>query len=119
MVHSDLHRFHSGRPPDLGDSLLAYFAQVVAVHSFRTAIGSGIWQPTYQELNETANRLANALLKLRGALRGQVALLMRHDAPLIAAMIAVLKAARIAVVLNPSDPPDYLKQLVEYAEAEL
>jgi amino acid adenylation domain-containing protein len=104
---------------DLADSVPSRFARLAAVHSFRTAVGSGAWQPTYQELNETANRVANALLKHGGAARGRIALLMRHDAPLIAAMIAVLKAAGVVVVLNPTDPLERLKQLVEDAEAGL
>jgi len=117
-----MHEFLGKRPKDCPDqidredTLPSRFERLAAVHSFRTAVGSGAWQPTYQELNATANRVAHALLQRGGAAGDRIAVLMRHDAPLIAAVIAVLKAARIVVVLNSIDPPDRLKQLVEDAE---
>jgi acyl-CoA synthetase (AMP-forming)/AMP-acid ligase II len=42
---------------------------------------------------------------------------MGHGAPEIAAFLAVLKAGRIAVVLNPGDPPSRLVQLLQDSEA--
>ncbi len=92
------------------------FAQIVARHPSRPAIGAGEWQPNYAELNVSANRLARALIARGSAVGGRVALLMRHDAPLIAAMLAVLKAGGIVVVLNPTDPPARLKQIVADAD---
>jgi amino acid adenylation domain-containing protein len=71
----------------------------------KVAIAGTDWEPTYAELDAAANRIA-AVLTARGVLAGmRVALLMRQDAPLIAAKLAVLKTGAIAVVLNPSDPP--------------
>jgi amino acid adenylation domain-containing protein len=96
-------------------SLPECFAQIVARHPSRPAIGPGEWRPTYAELNAAANRLAHVLLTRGGAPGDRVALLMRHDAPLIAAILAVLKAGRIVVVLNPGDPPARLKQILEDA----
>ncbi len=92
------------------------FEQVVAAHSARTAIGAGEWQPTYAELDTATNRLANVLISGGGTAGDRVALLMQHDAPLIAAMLAVLKAGRAAVILNPTDPPARLKVILEDAE---
>lgn len=95
------------------------FEHVAVLHASRTALGSGAWQPTYAELNVSANRLAHAMVGLGGAPGDRVALLLRHDAPLIASILAVLKAGRIVVVLNPSDPPARLKQILDDAEAGL
>ena len=81
----------------------------------RIALGSGDWQPTYAALNAAANRLAQRLLPYGGA-GERVALLMRHDSPLIAAMLAVLKAGRVVVALNPSEPPARLEGLLGDAE---
>jgi amino acid adenylation domain-containing protein len=97
-------------------SLPDFFTQVAARHPARPAIGTGEWQPAYTDLNATANRLAHALIARGGAAGDRVALLMRHDAPLIAAMLAVLKTGGIVVVLNPTDPPARLKQI--HGEAE-
>jgi non-ribosomal peptide synthetase component F len=97
-------------------SLSESFERAAELHHFRKALGSGAWQPTYRELNETADRLAQALLCRGGAPTDRVAVLMRQDGPLIAAILAVLKAPRIAVVLDSNDPAARLKQQMENAE---
>jgi non-ribosomal peptide synthetase component F len=44
---------------------------------------------------------------------------MRHDGPLILTMLAALKAARVFVVLNPTDPSARLRQILDDAEPGL
>ena len=97
----------------------ARFREMVRLHPLRTALGGSAWQPTYTELDSAANRLARAMISRTGKPGDRVALLMRHDAPLSAAALAVLKAGRIVVVLNPSDPPTRLKQIWEDADPSL
>lgn len=95
------------------------FEQIAAEHSSHQAIGTGEWQPTYAELNASANRLAQMLIACGGAPGDRVVLLLRHDAPLIASILAVLKAGRVVVVLNPGDPPARLQQILADAEPAL
>ena len=102
-----------------GGALPAAFEQAVLLHHARPALGAGRWQPTYGELNAAANRLAHALLRRSGTSGGQVAILMQHDTPAIAAVLAVLKAGKIAAVLNPTHPPARLRQLMEDIEPAL
>ena len=71
----------------------------------KPAIAGTAWRPSFAELDAAANGIARALADRSGGAVGRVALLMRHDAPLIAAVLGVLKAAGTAVVLNPGDPP--------------
>ena len=106
-------------PRESNDTLPSRFARLAATHAFRTAIGCGIWRPTYLELDETANCVAQGLLRREGAAGDRVALLMRHDAPLIAGMLAILKAAKIVVVLNPTDPATRLRHLLKDSEARV
>ena len=103
---------------DAGQSIPTRFEEIAALHPARTAVGSGEWQPAYEALNVAANRLAHVLIP-RGEPGDRVAVLMRHDAPLIAAILAILKAGRILVVLNPTDPPARLKQILDEAEARV
>jgi amino acid adenylation domain-containing protein len=100
-------------------SIPARFRQMAEVHPLRTALGGGAWQPTYAELDAATNRLANVLLSRGGKAGDRVALLMRHEAPLIAAALSVLKAGRIVVALNPTEPPARLKQILDDAEPGL
>src|SRR5262245_48800938 len=98
---------------DEGDALLAALEQAVLLHRARPALGASRWQPTYGELSATANRLAHALLRRSGISEDRVAILMQHDTPAIAAILAVIKAGKIAAALNPTHPPVRLRQLME------
>src|SRR5262245_19231296 len=98
------------------DTLPAAFSRAVAAHGRRTAIGAGGWRQSYRELDETSDRLAHALAARGGAAGDRIALLMRHDTPIVAAMLGGLKAGRVVVTLNPGDPAARLKQLVRDAE---
>src|SRR5262249_21464451 len=102
-----------------GATLPAAFEQAVRLHYDRPALGASGWQPTYGELNVAVNRLAHALLRLSGNLEDRVAILMRHDTPAIAAVLAVIKAGKIAAALNPEHPPARLRQLMEDIEPAL
>src|SRR5262245_19328503 len=99
--------------------LTACFEQQAKLHASRTALGGGAWQPTYAELARPANGLAHRLLDHGGEQADRIAVLMRHDTPLVAAVLAVLKAGRVVVVLNPTDPPARLAQVLEDAQPRL
>jgi amino acid adenylation domain-containing protein len=97
------------------DTLPGAFERTVEAHRSRIAVSSDTWTATYDELNITANRLAHALIARGGKPDDRVAILMQHDTPEVAALLAVLKAGCIALVLNPSHPPARLRQLIEDA----
>jgi amino acid adenylation domain-containing protein len=97
-------------------SLSECFEQIVRIHGLRRAIGSGAWRPNYRELNSVANALAQSLIASGGKSGDRAAILMRYDSPQIAAVLAALKAARVVVVLNPTDPPGRLSEILADAE---
>jgi amino acid adenylation domain-containing protein len=101
---------------DFDESLVTAFEQVAAKFPSRIALGSDVWEPTYRELNEIANRLAHRLIACGVASGDRVAILMSHDAPLIAAVLGILKAGSIVVALDTGDPVSRLQMLVEDAE---
>jgi non-ribosomal peptide synthetase component F len=101
---------------DFDESLVAAFVRVAVTFPSRIALGSDVWQPTYRELNETANRLAHRLIACGVALGDRAAILMSHDAPMVAGVLGILKAGQIVVAFNPDDPVCRLKMLVEEAE---
>jgi amino acid adenylation domain-containing protein len=103
-------------PDDFDESLIAAFERVATTFPSRIAVGSDVWEPTYRELNETANRLAHRLIACGVASGDRVAILMSHDAPLVAAVLGILKAGSIVVALDPGDPVSRLKMVVADAE---
>ena len=58
-------------------------------------------QWTYTQLERLSNRVANAILALRGESEERIALFFRHGASMIAAMLGVLKAGKTYVPLDP------------------
>jgi amino acid adenylation domain-containing protein len=100
-------------------SIVECFERTAAAHRSRTAILSNLWQPTYDELNRCANRLAHKLLARPGAAGKRVGILMDYDAPLLAALLAVLKARRVAVPLRSADPVEQLRQVITHVEPDL
>lgn len=97
-------------------SLAIHFDRVAAAHAARPALGAGSWRANYGELNTVANRLAHLLMR-RGASGDRVAILMAHDTPLLAAVVAVIKAGRIAFVINPADPETRHQALLADSQA--
>ena len=77
--------------------------------SWRLALGGAGWQPT---CDAAANSSSTPCFPHGGGPGDRVALLMRQDAPLIAAALAVLKTGRVVVVLNPTDPHERLKKVL-------
>jgi amino acid adenylation domain-containing protein len=102
-----------------GQTLHERFARTAAGRPEQIALASDLWQPTYRELDAASNRLAHAVIGGGGATGDRTAILMRHDTPLIGAALGVLKAGRIAVVLNAEDPPARLRDVLADAEATL
>jgi amino acid adenylation domain-containing protein len=104
---------------DPEQSLPARVRAQVALRGSHPAIATGAWQPTYAELDAVANRLAHELIAAGMMPGDRLAILMRHDGPQIAAMLAALKAGAIVVVLNRTDPPGRLREVLGATEPSL
>ena len=104
---------------DFDESLVTAFERVATTFPSRIALSSKAWEPTYRELNETANRLARRMIARGFGLRDRAAILMSHDAPMVAAILGILKAGQVVVALDPGDPVARLKMLVEDAEPSI
>ena len=104
---------------DVETSIPERFEKIAARYPDRVAVKLRNRLLTYRELNDTANRLARAILARRGDTQEPIALLMEHDIPLFVAMLGVLKAGKICVVLDPSFPKDRNVFLIEDSQAGL
>ncbi len=107
------------RKEEIEQSIPERFAQQVAKYPDRLAIKTQRYSLTYSELNQQANRIAHAILAQRKRAEEPVVLLLEHDAPLIAAMLAGLKTGKICVPLDPSYPPARIASMFTDAQAEL
>ncbi|MDX6669596.1 MAG: hypothetical protein QOK04_2976, partial [Solirubrobacteraceae bacterium] len=104
---------------DVERSIPDAFLEHVRRRPTKPAVAGSASPSTYAELDSAANRHAHQVLAHGGRGSGRTALLIADDTPLFAATLGVLKAGKTAVVLNPSDPPGRLQQILEDAQPEL
>ena len=103
---------------EIEQSISARFEQQARQYPERVAIKSRRHTVTYSELNQQANRIARRILALQSTDK-PIAVLLEHDAPVIAAILAVLKAGKIYLPLDPSYPLARLTALLADARPAL
>ncbi len=85
----------------------------------RIAVQSGETSLSYRQLNEQANQLAQ-LLHRRAVKKGDfVGIYMERSVDLLLGLLAILKAGGIYVPLDPANPPDRLRVILQDAEARV
>ena len=85
---------------EIEQSIPGRFEKQVAKYPDRLAVKTRCYNLTYMALNQTANRLAHTVRAQHTRGGEPIALLLGHDAPLIAAMLAVLKTGKGYVALE-------------------
>jgi amino acid adenylation domain-containing protein len=107
------------RVDDTKQSIPERFEGQARRHRDKVAIAGTSWTPSFEELDAAANGLAHTVLERDGGDEGRAALLLRHDAPLIAAVLGALKANKTVMTLNPADPPARLERIRTSAGAQV
>jgi len=97
----------------------AHFALVAETHAGRPALVTASGQWTYAELRELSDRIAAAVLDRHGAGNLPTAILLGHDAVLIATLLALLRIGRICVPLDPRYPAARSRQILHESGATL
>jgi amino acid adenylation domain-containing protein len=101
----------------LNGSITDRFDEQVESQPDRIAVRATSGQWTYRELQATTNRVARAVLTTIGPASTGVALLCDHDAPMIAAVLGVLKAGKAYVPIDLSFPAARMAFLLEDSQA--
>ena len=105
------------RHEDVEQSIPDRFLSCVRRDPDRLAVQSGPHALTYRELNGAANRVARAILRLRGEGPEPIALLFNHGVPFLTSILGVLKAGKLYVPLDPSYPLARLAYMLEDSQA--
>jgi len=104
---------------EIEQSIPQRFEQQVRAYGDRVAIKSERETFTFASLNRTANRLAREILSRRDESAEPIALLFDHGAPVLVAIMAVLKSGKFYVVLDAGYPPDRLEYMLQDSGARL
>jgi amino acid adenylation domain-containing protein len=105
--------------PPVPESIPTRFDRVASHFPEQTAISAPGAEWTYAELDHRSNALAVQILKSSDGNSEPVALLMDHGAVLIAAILAVLKAGKICLSLDPNDSIERLAAVLADSRAGL
>src|SRR5262245_2042322 len=89
---------------EIEQSIPKRFEKIVAQYPDRIAVKSPVQEFTYTELNQGSNQIAHAILSHRGCQPESVALMFENGAPLVAAILGVLKTGKFVTLLDPSFP---------------
>lgn len=100
--------FVSFKKEEIEQSIASRFEQQVRIHANRLAVKTRKHTLSYAELDRSASVIAGAVLEALGDDEVPVALLFEQGAPLIAAILASLKAGKMYVPLDPSDTRERL-----------
>ncbi len=101
------------RPGFLGKTALESIAARCARHPLRVAVSLDGRALDYREIASRSDSLA-AALRTSGIGRGdQLAVLLRRDADLPVALLAIWKAGAAYVPLDAANPPERLRQILE------
>ncbi|HSE17876.1 MAG TPA: amino acid adenylation domain-containing protein, partial [Pyrinomonadaceae bacterium] len=99
-------------------TLTERFEQQVRMYPDNVAVMSKSHRWSYQELNAAANRIAGEVLERIGGPDQILSLLLSHDTPMIAALLGVLKAGNSYVPLDPSNPHQRTRYILEDSQSK-
>lgn len=99
-----------------GESIPDVFRRMAKQHAARIALATPAEDWTYAELHERSDAVARLVLERKPDAARPIAVLMEHDAPLIATILGVLKAGRMYLSLDPQNPPARWSAVVQEAQ---
>jgi non-ribosomal peptide synthetase component F len=104
---------------EIEQSIPQRFEQQVRAHGERVAIKSDRETYTFSSVNRTANRIARTIRSQRRDSVEPIALLFNHGAPVLVAILAVLKAGDFYIALDASYPTERLQYMLKDSGAKL
>lgn len=100
-------------PSEIEQSMPERFDQQVRRYPDRLAVKSQGRSFTYAILDETSNRIANAILNIRDSVEEPVVLLVRQGANLVAGIMAVLKSGKLYVPQDSAMPTSSIRRVLD------
>ena len=112
-------RFEEFPQEDVETSIPARFEKIVRLYPDGLAVKDEDQSLTYDQLNRAANRIAQAILAMRGDRSEPIATLFEHGIDSIVAIFGLLKAGKFFVALDPSSPPEQIRNILADVETRL
>ena len=94
------------------------FEEQVEENPDRIALISNGEKLTYEELNENANRVANALIKKGVEPKSNVLVMLPRTSDLISSILGILKTGSAFIPIDPEYPQDRIDYIYENSQAD-
>ena len=104
---------------EIEQSVPRRFEEQVGNYPQKVAVRSEHAELTYEELNKFANRVAHRLIAESGAEPEPVALLLEDGPSAIGAVLGILKARKIYMAIDPSNPTALIEGTLDDAQANV
>ncbi len=117
--HGTNNSFTSFPNDAIEQSLSSRFEQQAKQYSGKVAIKTESYSLTYDALNQTANRIAHALIERGGNVVEPVALLCEQGPLFIASIIGILKAGKFYIPLDSSYSSLKIASIIKSAQSRL
>jgi len=102
---------------EIEQSIVKRFERQVELYPERIALKDALQSQSFTEVQRAANRIAAYLLNRQGDGAEAVAILFEHGPAAIVAILAVLKAGKYYVPLDPSYPRANIRHMLKDSEA--
>jgi amino acid adenylation domain-containing protein len=103
----------------LHHTMVERFEYVVRQVPDQIAVRSEGVELTYFQLNQAANRLAQAILAARGTESEPIAFILGHNASAIIAILGIMKAGKAYVPIDPFYPPSWITHILDDTQSAL
>lgn len=101
------------------DTVIDRFEEIVERFPEKIAVESKVDRLTYHELNQRSNYIATRLIDLGIKQNDIVAILMERSCEMLVAMIAVLKAGAAYLPIEPNQPDDRIRYMLNDSEVNV
>jgi acyl-CoA synthetase (AMP-forming)/AMP-acid ligase II len=103
---------------EVDQSIPQRFEKIVGAFPDRIAVKSLGQALTYDALNKAANRIAHAILAVRGDIREPIFLLLNKGPASLSAILGALKSNKVAVSAEPSLPTAKVNAMLQNSQAK-
>lgn len=112
-INSNVDLFSYFEKSEIERSIINHFDMICAKYHNRPAISSESYKWDYRQLSKIVNRLASNILYRFGRANQNIALLVEHDAPMVAAILGALKSGKAYVPIDPEYPPERIRYMLK------
>lgn len=104
---------------DINQSITERFEDIVSFYPQNIALINEQYRWTYEELNHQVNQVAHAIIANTGSENNCVAFLVDYSSSMIITTLAILKARKIYLAINPKLPASAQQKIMQDAKPEL